>query len=359
MKKLFTLLFSSLVVGGVFAQQSFNNGMYTENEAVISPSNVGIYDYMNVGIQYRSQWRGLTNLSTLPTTLLFQANTALDDNNGIGASFISDKFGIRKTTGLELMYSYRLPINLDYNMSFGLAPKILFFQFDESDVQLIDPNDPTFNLNKINENIFDAKIGVSVYSDDLLLSLSMDNVAQSSLKINEQSPGRNHLRREIAFYGHYRIQPKTNKNLAFEPHLLFRMQIPTKQNQISFGTDVVYRDMFYAGAMLRNKDAFGFRVGIRSREIVLGYQYEFSNSELSSFQNGNHEFALGYRIFNDKSSQNNRWYDRHKEDEWIGKDSILKSKGTDGEEKKKQTKKKKKTPVKKRKPNMSRRRSLG
>lgn len=303
----------------VLAQQNPFSSAYTTNEQFASPSNVGVYDYMLVNASSRLQMVGFDGG---PRTYFLSANTAIDDMHGVGAMAFSDKFGVTTQTGIYLDYAYRMPIGLDYNISFGIGPKLFSYSFSDTDIDVINPGDPVFGNTEESSFSVDARAGVTIFSDDLLVSLSADNLIESSLKLAQKDKRLNNLQREFKLYAHYHYQLEKANNFAIEPSVMFRTKLYGHYT-VEGNVDVVYKDLFYAGVHYRHDNAYGFRLGARSKEIILAYQFEVISSDITTFGKTSHEISLGFRIFNDRSSQNNRWYERHKENAWIGNDSFI------------------------------------
>lgn len=312
-------ILAALHCSTVFAQQNPFSSSYTLNEQFSSPSNVGIYDYMLVNATSRLQMLGFDGG---PRTYFLSANTAIDDMHSGGVMAFSDKFGVTTQTGVYLDYAYRMPIGLDYNISFGVGPKLFSYSFSDSDIDVVDPGDPVFGNTEESSFSLDVRAGVTIFSDDLLVSLSADNLIESSLKLALKDNRLNNLQREFKLYAHYHYQLEKANNFAIEPSLMFRTKL-YGHYIVEGNVDVVYKDLFYAGVHYRHENAYGFRLGARSKEIILTYQFEVISSDITELGKTSHEIGLGFRIFNDKSSQNNRWYERHKENAWIGNDSFI------------------------------------
>ncbi|MGB0883734.1 MAG: PorP/SprF family type IX secretion system membrane protein [Flavobacteriales bacterium] len=320
-------LMAALVLGSkplAQAQENPSISSYGLNEQYVSPSNTGIYDYLSAGVSYRSQWAKVADGSK---TFFATANSPIDDMHGLGLMLFSDKFGLVKQSGVCIDYSYRIPLGLDYNLAFGIGPKIYQYTFGAG-ANTIVPVDPAFSKQDESAIAIDARVGASVFSDRFLFSLSADNLAQSKVQTNTLTTKRNHLHRELKLYGHGHFVLEQNKNIAIEPSFLLKSKM-YEHYQVDFAIDVSYKDLVYAGVQYKLDDAFALRAGLRSKELIVGYQFELIQSELKNVQKTNHEIFIGIRIFNDRSSQNNRWYDRHKEAEWIGKDSVLKTRVQD------------------------------
>ncbi|MGB1295434.1 MAG: PorP/SprF family type IX secretion system membrane protein [Flavobacteriales bacterium] len=307
---------------GALAQQTPSSVSFTTNEQYASPSNIGLYDYMQINASSRLLWLGVEDS---PRTYFLGGNTAINDQHAVGAMFFSDKFGVTSQSGLQLDYALRTPIGLDYNMSFGIGPKLFQYAFNDADVTVNTPGDPVFGNSEESAFGFDMRAGISIYSDDLLISLSGDNLIETKLSLSGKDTRRNYLQRELKLYAHYHYQLEKANNFALEPSFLLKSKLYGHM-QLYANLDVVYMDFVYVGGTFSPNDSYGFRLGLRAKELTLAYQFEVNSSDISAFSNTSHGIALSFRIFNEKSSQNNRWYERHKENAWIGKDSIMPNK---------------------------------
>ena len=119
-KKIFTFfcvmffLFPSIST----SQQLPLHNQYIYNPLIINPAFAGVSTVSSLHLSTRSQWIGF---SEGINTLSFSGNYALSENQGVGGCLFQDNTGSISITGVELDYSFTLPLFLDYNISFGLG----------------------------------------------------------------------------------------------------------------------------------------------------------------------------------------------------------------------------------------------
>ncbi len=302
----------SVISGVAMAQQSPLYSSYASSELSINPSFSGIYDYIPVQLVHRTQWSGMDES---PSTTTLSAHTAIDDNNGVGLVFQSDEYGLIEQSFTTLSYAYRTPVGLDYNMAFGLGVKLGQLTFRNSEAQTHMGYDPVFNGQDQSSFNVDFNFGWSIFSDDLLAGFSIDNLIESDLKLSNEDVKSNAIEREYKVFGHYYLELRNLYDFALEPAMLVRFT-EKGQFQTDVNVNLVYQDFVYAGLMYRLQDAVGMNVGFRGRKFSFGYVYEYGTSDLSDYNSGSHEFFVGINLEKTRSSQNNRWYDRHKTGDW-------------------------------------------
>ncbi len=308
------------VIGSVaMAQQSPLYSSYSASEFSVNPAFTGIYDYIPIHFVYRSQWSGMQDS---PSTSTFSGHSSIDDNHGLGLVYKSDVFGLVDQSFTTLNYGYRLPVSLDYNMSFGLGARLGQLTFRNSDATLHDGFDQVLNGQDQSDYNFDLNFGWAIFNDDLLAGISVDNLMQSELQLSEQKVQGNVIEREYKVFGHYYHELTNLYDFALEPAMLIRFT-ENGEVQADLNLNLVYQDFIYAGLMYRVQDAFGMVTGFRGRKFSCGYIYEYGLSDLTDHHSGSHEFFVGINLEKTKSSQNNRWYDRHKTGDWSGGKGIF------------------------------------
>jgi type IX secretion system PorP/SprF family membrane protein len=300
------------ICGFAFAQQAPLYSSYSSSELAVNPAFSGIYDYIPIQFVYRNQWSGMTES---PSTVYFSGHSAIDDNHGVGLVFQSDKYGLVDQNNAIANYAYRLPVSLDYNMSFGLGLKMGQLSFRNSEAQTHTGYDPVYNGQDQSTFNMDFNFGFAIFSDDLLAGISIDNLMQSDLELGSKDVRSNTIDRDYKLFAHYYYELENLYDFALEPAMLVHFN-EAGRYQADVNINMVYQDFVYAGVMYRVQDAFGISAGFRGRKFTFGYVYEFGTSDLSDYHSGSHEFMLGINLEKTRSSQNNRWYDRHKTGEW-------------------------------------------
>ena len=160
---------------GVGQQLPLHN-QYVYNPIVINPAFVGVSAVSHFNLTTRSQWIGF---SEGIKTISFSGNYALTENQGVGGVLFQDNTGAISITGLELDYSFKFPVFLDYNMSLGVGLVPYQYLYDSNQVIFNDPEDATLDLSQKSTS-FDVNFGMFLYSDFLFAGFSVLNLVQSS-----------------------------------------------------------------------------------------------------------------------------------------------------------------------------------
>ena len=111
--KLFFFLFCCAFSSFVYSQQLPLNSQYIYNPLVINPSFSGITESSSIILMNRNQWTGFLD-EPIRTTSLSAHHALNNQKHGVGALLFSDKTGAINIHGLDLMYSFKFPVFLDY-----------------------------------------------------------------------------------------------------------------------------------------------------------------------------------------------------------------------------------------------------
>ena len=211
---IFFLLFLSCFA---YAQQLPLNSQYIYNPLVINPSFAGISESSSIVLMNRNQWAGFVDDQILTTSV--SAQQALNNQkHGVGALLFSDRTGAINIHGLDLMYSFKFPVFLDYNFSLGISANLYQYLFDDSDFNtaMYDPLISGQVHKKIN---FDSNFGFLFYDDFLFFGGSVVNLVQSKVLDNELTQP-NQFARNFYFFGGYSFSDRESK-IDFEQSFLF------------------------------------------------------------------------------------------------------------------------------------------
>jgi len=85
-------------------------------------------------------------------------------------------------------------------------------------------------------------------------------------------------------------------NFVIEPSMLVNYVAPAPV-QFDAGVRAIYKEKFWMGGSYRNHDAFAAYIGFLFREnLMLGYAYDFTTTDLGNYSTGTHELILGVRF---------------------------------------------------------------
>ena len=284
----FFLLFLSCFV---YAQQLPLNSQYIYNPLVINPSFVGISESSSIVLMNRNQWAGFVDDQILTTSV--SAHHALNNQkHGVGALLFSDRTGAINIHGLDLMYSFKFPVFLDYNFSLGISANLYQYLFDDFDFNtaMYDPLISGQVHKKIN---FDSNFGFLFYDDFLFFGGSVVNLVQSKV-LDSEFTQPNQFARNFYFFGGYSFSDRESKIDFEQSFLLKKTQFTDFQYDINLKT--IFSDIFWLGAGYRsNQEVIGL-FGFNYDRFSIIYSFDYNYGDIGNYSGASHEFSLVYYL---------------------------------------------------------------
>lgn len=295
-KKILRLFVAVLVVlTGIYQASAQQDPMYTQymdNLLVINPGYAGSREIGNALLVARSQW---VEFDGAPTTRSFSYNTSIEKKNvGFGVSVMSDKIGPLKQTGFYVDYSYFLHVSEKFKLGMGLKGGVSFYRANLTDLVTIDP-DPIFD-NDIYENFLpNVGVGFFLYSDDTYVGLSVPRLIEN--KITRDYVATEYVSTQklhLYFIAGQKFDLNENFQLKTNGMLKWVKGAPVS---VDVSALLGIKEKFWVGAMYRWDAAYGFIAQFKpTSKMTIGYSYDITTSELSSFNNGSHEIMFSYDI---------------------------------------------------------------
>nr|HQG67912.1 type IX secretion system membrane protein PorP/SprF [Paludibacteraceae bacterium] len=135
------VIFLFAVIVSMFGQSNIRVNNYWENTYYINPAS--IHDQYNgeISMAARNQW---INFPGSPTTFFGHGTVFLSDfHTQIGMKAMADKIGYTNTYDLAFSYAYQLTLNPTWNLSMGLTVNYQGLNYDLSQVNLTNGDDPS------------------------------------------------------------------------------------------------------------------------------------------------------------------------------------------------------------------------
>jgi type IX secretion system PorP/SprF family membrane protein len=153
------------------AQQDPVFNQYMNNLLTVQPAYAGLSGYINATALSRIQWTGFDgapNTSTLTIQGPYQRY-----NVGLGFSIVTDRYGPVRQTGFYGDYAFRIKLEKDKFISFGIKGGFNRYEAMLTDLSVNDPNDPVvaFDINK--KYMPNFGIGFLWHADDFFLGASV------------------------------------------------------------------------------------------------------------------------------------------------------------------------------------------
>jgi len=309
LSKIISIAVLFLSVSTAFAQQLPQFTQYMFNTISINPAYAGSRETLSVVGLHRSQWVGLDGG---PETQTLSVHSPLrNENMGLGISFINDKLGYENFSYLYADYSYTIKATETVKLAFGIKGGLTHYSLDEE--LLNDPsvvNDQFFNdvSNRWSPN-FGA--GLYLHSTRWYLGLSAPRILNTDYN-NGGSGSVDYVALErISYYftGGYVFD--LSENTKLKPSALLKA---TNGAPLSFdlSANFLFHDKLWLGGAYRineNAAAIGGIADFQiSKQLRIGYAYEYPISDIRPYTSGTHEVLLMFEVFKSKRIKSPRYF---------------------------------------------------
>ncbi|MCK0178595.1 type IX secretion system membrane protein PorP/SprF [Flavobacteriaceae bacterium S0862] len=278
------------------AQQDPQFTHYMYNMSVINPGYAtATEDILNIGGLYRTQWVGMEGA---PKTASFFAHTPINEKIELGISFTNDNIGdVINENNIYADFAYVLPVGLEAKLSLGLKAGFTFFNANFDGFILNSGNTSTdiaFNEN-INRTFPNIGIGAFYFTDNYYLGLSAPNMLTTTHLESENGIKSTGVQ-DIHYFltGGYVFD--INEDLKFKPAFMAK-GVKGAPLAIDITANVLINEKLEAGLGYRLDDAISALVNFRvSPDLRIGYSYDFTTSNLGSFNSGSHEIFILFDV---------------------------------------------------------------
>jgi len=295
--KILTVFLVLLSLKG-FSQQELRLTDYKYNMSNINPAYVGTRGTTTIFGMRKMQWVGIEGA---PITNLFSYGTSLKGNKmGLGFTVSNDIIGPVTDNRFSVDYSYAIPLNPKYTLSFGLKASGNLFNVDFNKLQVGNPGDPANQNNNGNQFSPNVGLGLFAFSEKSYLGISapfilktvhFDKFASAiESTTNFDSDG-------LDLYlsaGHIF---DLNESVQLKPSMLIDVAFKN-ETWVDLSGDFLFNKVVVAGLMYRPGKAVGLNAGFIYKDSwFFGYDYALETTGLSSTYSGTHVFQLRYEIF--------------------------------------------------------------
>lgn len=299
---------------------------YMVNKFLYNPAMAGGNGYTDINMVAREQYVGFENA---PRTFALTAQSRLLDesyimrklrvrknknrasiftNVGLGGNIFSDRNGLVTKTGAQLAYAYHINFNNKYQLSMGLSLAAFQYKLDDSEVFIVDNDDPVLLGNKKQFWVPDATFGVYFTDNTSYLGLALTDLLGSGIKLGDDP-----IKENFSTIRNFNIMAGTrlaiDENFNIKPSAMAR--INSIESNVDINLRLFYQDAYWLGASYRTDNSVIAMVGVYVGMFRLAYAYDASLGTIKNYNSGSHEIIFGVRL-GDNSARRFRWL---KEDE--------------------------------------------
>lgn len=299
-----------LIIAGIlmgitaYSQQRAQYTQYFMNNYALNPAAGGTNDFIDIKTGYRAQWTGFEGA---PRTFFLSTHTpigypqkrvrngASKPHHGVGGFAFRDQAGPFVSTGVYGSYAYHLKLNKKLTASFGAFVGMMQYQLNASEFNFVqNPSDPLIGRTDFTRILPDASVGLWLYGDRAFFGLSISQLLQNQLKLQDaqqlmQSSGK--LNNHYYMTGGYRFS--VNDEVDVIPSAMIKY-VHGAPMQVDINARVKYKKMVWVGTSYRHQDAMTVFAGVLlNNKFEIGYGYDVTTSVIRQGSKGSHEIILG------------------------------------------------------------------
>lgn len=285
-------LFMSLIFR-VEAQQDPMFTQYMNNVLLINPAYASVGTTLEVLAISRNQWSGIDGA---PATNTLSAQLPLKSlGTGIGLTFLADKIGPVNQSGMYFDYAFKFRLAYRSYLSLGLKAGVNFYNTDYSILEVNDEGDPVFAEDVVRKFLPNFGLGAFFYNDKLFVGVSVPKLVTNkinSLGYSTQFSAREQM--HLFLVAGYVFD--LNRDLKFKPYSLVKY-VQNAPVSVDLSAHFLFYERLWLGANWRVGDAVGAIAQFYiTKQFKVGYAYDVTASDLSSFNRGTHEILLSYAL---------------------------------------------------------------
>jgi len=317
-QRLLLLVMFVIAVNGISnAQQAFQFSQYIFNGLTVNPAYAGYKGDWYVNSIYRKQWVDVTGAPE-SAVISFDGLTGVSNEKvGIGGQINYDKLGPQTAISFYGDFSYRIPLddNNTKRLCLGLSFGATQYNLHGDVLTANDQNDPLVTASMQATYKPDARVGLYYFTPRFYFGASvLDLLSVYSGRGIYVSGGNTFysIQRSANLYLNSGYLFKVSDKINFRPSVLIKdnFKAPTNLDLSAF---LVWNDRFWLGGSYRTgikiwkgsvtdnsldaQDAVSAMAELfLSPRFRLGYAYDWMINGLGPYQQGSHEFSIGFTI---------------------------------------------------------------
>lgn len=276
------------------AQQYSEYTQYMFNPVVFNPAYTGSRGLISMRAIYRNQW---TNINGAPQTINFGVHSPFRESNAaIGLWLENDEIGFTRTTRVNGTFAYHIPMG-KAKLSLGLNGGIANWSVDPNRNNPGGQIDPGVeNYSKIMPSV---GAGLWLYTKRFYIGVSSpDFLADTPNSGNDGG-----ITEEIHYYATAGLVLPLGRSLKFKPTAFLKFVEDTPQ-ELDLTAHFLFRETLWLGVAwsstlgdetLLRSDSIDLLAELQlTGQLVAGYSYDLTNSEIRRHDIATHEIMLGY-----------------------------------------------------------------
>jgi len=295
MKKVFIIAILTAASLQTRAQQDILLTQYMFNHLLVNPGYAGSQEYMAATLLYRDQWVGWDNA---PTTQVASLHGPLGITNlGWGGMVSHDHEGVIDRTNVYANFAYHLTLNPTLKLGMGLRGGTGIFT-RKTPSKVWETTDPKYNDN-VSNILPNLGAGLYLYSQKFYAGISAPEVIsydpERTLSLNVENAKKeiyNQVRHYFLAAGV--VIPLSGNDVMMRPSVLVKYT-QNAPAELDGNLMFILNERVWIGGSYRTGDAIAAIIELQlTKQLRLGYSYDFTTTDIRHYSSGSHEIMLGY-----------------------------------------------------------------
>ena len=310
MKRIIYLVgLSFIILTDSFGQDPTFSQFYA-NALYLSPSFAGATNEYRLAVNYRDQWPAVPGVFNTYSISFDKAMPNFNSGIGVLATYDVAGSGNLSTTNIGLLYSYDFNINKEWHIRPGVEFKFYYLGLDINKLvfnsQITGSGTSPSVTPPPFDNVADIDFASSalIYNSRTWAGFTLDHLLTPKMSFYGNDAT---LPVKFNFYGGTQILKRTRLRQKSQEILSvainFQKQGKFYQSDLGlyFYKDPIIFGIWYRGIPLVTSqvgDAIIGLIGIKTKQLHIGYSYDFTISNLIGSTGGAHEISLVYEFNN-------------------------------------------------------------
>jgi len=262
------------------AQQFSEYTQYMFNPVLYNPAYTGSRGIVSTRVMYRNQW---DKIEGAPKTFNFSAHSPFRESNAaIGLWVENDNIGFTQSTRINGTFAYHIPINKKVKLSLGIDAGVTNWSLDFGDEK------GNFQVEDRSDWFPNIGAGLWLYGKKFYIGLSAPDV------LADENDNIGAIDEEIHYYGTAGVVIPLGRSVKFKPTVMAKF-VEDIEPEVDLTAHFLIRDFLWLGVAWSSFDSIDFLAEIKlTDQLMAGYSYDLTNSELRSHGLATHELMLGY-----------------------------------------------------------------
>jgi len=300
---------SFIILTDSFGQDPTFSQFYA-NPLYLSPSFAGATNEYRLAVNYRDQWPAVPGVYNTYSISFDKAMPNFNSGIGVLATYDVAGSGNLSTTNIGLLYSYDFNINKEWHIRPGVEFKFYYLGLDINKLvfnsQITGSGTSPSVTPPPFDNVADIDFASSalIYNSRTWAGFTLDHLLTPKMSFYGNDAT---LPVKFNFYGGTQILKQTRLRQKSQEILSvainFQKQGKFYQSDLGlyFYKDPIIFGIWYRGIPLVTSqvgDAIIGLIGIKTKQLHIGYSYDFTISNLIGSTGGAHEISLVYEFNN-------------------------------------------------------------